>query len=86
MPPARPFFQGVEGPERETMCHSYNKLHKAVTCQKSGEHKKAKGLWSLKEANDNGVDFYDLGSVQKIQTRSLARLECGPAKSSSSDV
>ena len=56
-------FQGVE-------------LHKAVKCQKSGEHKKVKALWASKEAKDNGIDcFHDLGSVQKIQTRPQATLD-----------
>ena len=31
----------------------------------------ALALWSLKEAKDKGLNFYDLGSVQKIQTRKI---------------
>ena len=41
----------------------YVELHKAVTCQKSGENKKAKSLGL--EAKDMRRGFYDLGSVQK---------------------
>ena len=44
-------------------------LHKSVKCKKSGGNKKAKVLWALKEAKDEGMYVCDLGSVQKIQTR-----------------
>ena len=47
----------------------------AVQCETSGENKKAKALWSLKETKDKGTDFYDLDSVQKIQTGSQVRLD-----------
>ena len=68
-------FQGVEGSEWETMYYKYKELHQAVQCKTSGENKKAKAVWSLKEAKDKGIDFYDLGSVQKIQTGSQVRLD-----------
>ena len=73
----RPFsiFQGAEGAEWETICNKYVELRKAAGCEKSGEDKKAKALWSLKEAKDKGLDFYGLGSVQKIQTRPRVRLD-----------
>ena len=35
----------------------------------------AQALWSLKEAKDKGKDCNDLGSMQKIQTRSQIRLD-----------
>ena len=57
-------YKGVEGEEWERMYHNYKELHQAAKFLKPGESKKAKALWSLKEA-----DFHDLGSVQKIQTR-----------------
>ena len=47
----------------------------AVKCKKSVENEKANALWSLKEAKDKGIDFYDLGSVQKSQTRPHVRLD-----------
>ena len=62
-------FQGVEG------AYIFEELHNAVTCKKSGEKKKARALWTLKEAKDKGIDFYDLGSVQKVRTRSQVRLD-----------
>ena len=68
-------FQGVEGPEWETIYYKCGELRKAAKCKKSGEHKKTKALWSLKEAKDKGIDCFDLGSVQKIQTRSQVRLD-----------
>ena len=49
--------------------YKYVELHKEVKCKKSGENEKAKALWSLREAKDKGIDFYDLGSVKQIQTR-----------------
>ena len=52
-----------------------NHVLQAVKCKKSGDHKKVKALWSLKDAKDKGVDFFDLGSVQKIQTRPQVRLD-----------
>ena len=45
----------------------------AATCKKSGDLEKTKALWSWKEAKDEGTDFWDLGSVQPIQTRSQVR-------------
>ena len=68
-------FQRVEGQERETMYDYYKHIHQAVKCKKSRENKKAKALWPLKEAKDKGVDFYDLGSLHKIQTRPQVRLD-----------
>ena len=46
-----------------------------MKCKKSGEKKKAKALWSFTEAEDEGTDFYDLGVVQKIQTRPKVKLD-----------
>ena len=43
-------FCGVEGSGWETVYYNHKELHKAVKCKKSGENKKAKALWSLKEA------------------------------------
>ena len=56
-------------------CYNYKELHKAVTCEKSGENEKAKALWTLKEAKDKGIGFHDLGSAQKTQTRFQVRLD-----------
>ena len=42
---------------------------------KSGENRKAKVLWGLEEAKDKGAVFYNLGSVQQIQTRPQGRLD-----------
>ena len=42
--------------------------------RKDGNHRSWVKLWSLKKAKDKGANFYDLGSVQKIQTRSQVRL------------
>ena len=60
--------EGVEGRDWEVMYHKYKELHQGVNCKKSGENKKAKALWAFKE-----VAFYDLGSVQQIQTRAHVR-------------
>ena len=68
-------FQGVEGAEWETVYYKYMELDQAVKCRKSGEHKKAKALWSFTEAKDKRIDGYDRGSVQRIQTRSHVRLD-----------
>ena len=68
-------FQGVEGSELEAVYYNYKELHKAVQRKKSGEKQEGQGRFGfLKEAKDKGV-FYDLGSVQKIQTRPQARLD-----------
>ena len=50
-------FQGVGGSEWETMYCKYVELHKAVKCKNSEENKKAKALWSLKEAIYKGIDL-----------------------------
>ena len=42
-------FQGVEGPEWDAMYSQYEDLHQAVKSKKSGEHKKAKVLWTMIE-------------------------------------
>ena len=39
------------------------------------KNKKAKALWSFDRSNVKGIDFYDLGSVQEIQTRSQVSLD-----------
>ena len=43
------------------MNSNYKELHKAVKCSKSGENKMAKALWSLKEADGEGIDFLRSG-------------------------
>ena len=53
---------------------NFKELHKAITCEKAEENEKARALWSFQEATDKGPDVYDLGSVQKINTRSHVRL------------
>ena len=61
-----PRGQGIRnGRPRTTSTRSCTK---AAKCKKSGENKKAKAPWSAKEAKDEGIDFYDVGSVQQIQT------------------
>ena len=62
-------FQGVEGPEWEAMYGQYKDLHQAMKSKKSGENKKAKVLWTLKEAKDGGVDFYDAGHEKEKARR-----------------
>ena len=53
-------FQGVDGSEWDT----HNEPHQAVNCKTSGENKKAKALWALKDAKgQRNSFFYDLGSV-----------------------
>ena len=42
-------FQRVEGPEWESMYYHYKDLHHAVKSMTSGEEKKAKVLWAMKE-------------------------------------
>ena len=49
--------QGRRGAEWETMYDKYAGLHQAVKCQKSGENKKDKALWSLKEARGKWYRF-----------------------------
>ena len=49
-------------------------LHKAVNLKKPGDNKKAKALWTLKGAKDKGTGYFDLSSVQQIETRSKVRL------------
>ena len=39
--------------------HRYKDLHQPVKCKETEENKKAKVQWTLKEAKDRGVDFYD---------------------------
>ena len=46
--------QGVEGPEWETMYYGQKDLQQARKSKKSNENKKAKVLWSMKEAKDRG--------------------------------
>ena len=54
-------FQGVEGSEWETMYYNSKELHPAVKCKKSEENKKAKALWSLKEAEGQRNRFLRSG-------------------------
>ena len=61
------FCQGVEGSESRDMYHNCKGLPKALKCQKHGENKKAKALWS-------GIDFCDLGRLQKMQNSILSKV------------
>ena len=57
------------------MYYRYKDLHQAVKSKRSGENKKAKVLWALKEAKDGGVDFYDASHEKEIKTRDKVRLD-----------
>ena len=57
------------------MYHNYKELHKAVKCNKCEKFEgQGKARWSLEEVEDKRIVGYDLGSVQKIQTRSPVRV------------
>ena len=43
-------LEGVEGAEWETLFYNYAQLHKAVSLKKRGISKKAKALWSVRDA------------------------------------
>ena len=64
-------YKGVEGPEWEAMYCQYKELHQAAKSKNFIEKRKGQGtvVWALKEAEDRGIDFYDLGNVKKIHTR-----------------
>ena len=50
-------YKGVEGPEWKVMYIKYVEMHKAVNIKKPGGNKKAKTLWTLKEAKDKGLGY-----------------------------
>ena len=60
--------KGIKGPEWRTMFYPHKELDQAVKSKKSGEHKKAKVLWVLKEAKAKRVDLYD-GSNEKRRSK-----------------
>ena len=66
--------KGVEGSEWEAMYYQYKDLHQAVESKKSGENKKAKVLWALKDAKDKGVDFRRRGQGRRHQDERKAGL------------
>ena len=70
-------FQGVEGTEWDAMYYDYQykDLHQAVESLESGEHKKAKVLWAMKEAKGKGEIFKDAGHGKEIKTRAQFRLD-----------
>ena len=70
-------FQGVEGTEWEAIYCQYKELQQAMKNKKSGENKKAKVLWALKEAKDRGGrgDFCDAGHEKESKTRAQAVCE-----------
>ena len=48
-------YKGVTGPERKAKYYQFKELHQAVKSKNSNENKKAKGLWTLKEARDKEI-------------------------------
>ena len=54
---------------------------RAANLKMLGEKKKAKTLWASKEAKDQGLNYYDMGSAQQVQDRSQVRLEMFKAHS-----
>ena len=50
-------------------------LHQAVKSKKTGENKKAKVLWTMKETQDKVVNFSDAGHEKEIKTRAQFRLD-----------
>ena len=43
---------------------------RAANLKMPGENNKAKTLWALKEAKDQGLNYYDMGSAQQVEDRS----------------
>ena len=68
-------FQGVEGSGWEIVCHNCKELHKAVKCKKSRENKKARALWSLKDAKRQRNRFLRSWQCAEDYTRSQVRLD-----------
>ena len=68
-------FQGVEGPEWDAMFSQYEDLHQVVKSKKSGEHRKAKVLWTMIETKNKGMSFCDAGHEKENKTRAHFRLQ-----------
>ena len=67
------------------MSYKYKELHQAVECNKSGENKKAKALWTLQEAKDKGIYMFTIWAALQRQRR-LGRIalwlaHCAPCAS-----
>ena len=43
---------------------------KAANLKMLGENKKLKTLWALKEAKNQGLNYYDMGGAQQVEDRS----------------
>ena len=43
--------------------------------QMPGDNKKAMTLWALQDAEDQGLNHYDIGRAQQVQDRSQVRLD-----------
>ena len=68
-------LQGVEGPEWEAMCHHHKGLHQAVQSKKSGENRKAKVLWAMKEVKDRVLDYQDTNHKKRNSDETPIQVE-----------
>ena len=64
---------GIEGPEWENMSCKYVEIHRAVNHPNPGANKKAKALWLLRDAKENGEDYCDASGERQSQSRVQVR-------------
>ena len=62
-------YKGVEGPECENMYCTFVELQRAVNRKKPGVNKKARALWSMRDAKENGEAHNDQSSERQIENR-----------------
>ena len=71
---AMPFpLKGVDGEEWARMCYKHAEIGKAVYTRQPSTSRKAKTLWTMREAKASGEEYYDQGSGRQIESRAAVR-------------
>ena len=68
-------YKDVEAQDWEVVFLKYVEMHEAINLKKSGGNKKAKALWSRRDAKADGETYYDRDGEQHIENRSVVRQE-----------
>ena len=74
-PSAWPFLKESKDQSGKPCIIETRTFTKQCKSKKSGENKKAKELWALKEAKDRGIDLFDASHEEEDETRARVRLD-----------
>ena len=73
--------KGIEGEDRRDLYEAYKERSRSVEVKKPQEALKAKALWKMKSAKDEGEECYDPTRENNILVRNETRLTLGKSTS-----